>query len=151
MRLPAVFMSAIVAVLLMLSQLGCGATRAETGTLVGGAGGAALGGAITGSTWGALAGAVLGGLAGGAVGRELDYRDRQRFGYALAEVPTHQPYAWTNPDTGAYWQVTPQETFRAPEGYPCREFSVLARVRGQIEETYGTACLQPDGTWQMVG
>jgi len=150
MRLPALLTAAIAAILRLFAQVGC-ATQAETGTLLGGAGGAAIGGALTGSGWGALAGSVLGGLAGGAVGRELDARDRQRFGYALAEVPTHQPYAWTNPDTGAYWQVTPQETYRAPQGYPCREFSVLARVRGQIEETYGTACLQPDGTWQMVG
>lgn len=151
MRLPAVLLSAIATLLLLFFQAGCGATRAETGTLVGGAGGAALGGALTGSSWGALAGAVLGGLAGGAVGRELDYRDRQRFGYALAEVPPNQPYAWTNPDTGAYWQVTPQDYYRAPQGQPCREFSVLARVRGQIEETYGTACLQPDGSWRIVG
>ncbi len=150
MRIPTLLTSAICAILLLFSSFGC-ATQAETGTLIGGAGGAALGGALTGSSWGALAGSLLGGLAGGAVGRELDRRDRERFGYALAQAPTNQPYAWTNPDTGAYWEVTPTETFRAPQGQPCREFSVLARVGGQIEETYGTACRQPDGSWQMVG
>lgn len=139
-----------IVVALSLGALGC-ATHQATGTLVGTGAGAALGGAITGSGWGALAGGALGAFIGNQVGASLDAQDRARMGYALAEAPSNQPYQWVNPDTGAYWQVTPQPPYASSGGYPCREFSVLARIRGQAQETYGTACLQPDGTWQMVG
>lgn len=150
MRFPKLMILALLVGLLSLLQLGCGATRGQTGTLVGGGAGAAIGGGLTGSGWGALAGAVLGGLAGGAIGTELDRLDRERMGYALAQVPPGQPYAWTNPNTGAQWQMTPRDMYTAPYGQQCREYSVLARIGGEIQETYGTACLQPDGTWQVV-
>ncbi len=148
MRHRAVIIAVCAALCLPLA--GC-ATQQGTGTLIGTGAGAALGGAITGSGWGALAGAALGAAVGGSVGASLDQRDRERMAYALAQQPTNQPYQWVNPDTGAYWQVTPTGTYAAPQGYPCREFSVLARIRGEVRETYGTACLQPDGTWQMAG
>ncbi len=31
----------------------------------------------------------------------------------------------------------------------CREFTQTVRIDGQVRESYGTACLRPDGTWQM--
>ena len=138
---------------LALSIASC-ATQEGTGTLVGGTAGAALGGALTGSGWGALIGGGLGAAIGNRVGAEMDRRDRERMAYALSQVPTNQPYQWVNPDTGAAWQVTPQRPYASPAsppGYPCREFSVMARIGGRMQETYGTACLQPDGSWQMVG
>ncbi len=33
-----------------------------------------------------------------------------------------------------------------PEQY-CREFTQTVRINGTIQESYGTACLQPDGRW----
>ncbi len=35
-----------------------------------------------------------------------------------------------------------------PSSY-CREFTQQVRIGGQIKETYGTACLQPDGSWRI--
>jgi surface antigen len=32
----------------------------------------------------------------------------------------------------------------------CREYTAPANVGGQVVQTYGTACLQPDGTWRIV-
>jgi hypothetical protein len=32
----------------------------------------------------------------------------------------------------------------------CREYSRTATVDGQPVEVYGTACLQPDGSWRIV-
>lgn len=33
----------------------------------------------------------------------------------------------------------------------CREFTRPVNVGGQLEDAYGTACLQPDGSWRIVG
>jgi surface antigen len=130
---------------------GC-ATREQTGTLVGAGAGGALGYVVTDSGWGALLGAALGGLIGREVGQEMNRRDRERMGYVLSEVPAGQGYRWLNPDTDTYWEATPLDAYEAPGGIRCREFAVQARGReGDVDQTYGTACLQPDGTWEMAG
>ncbi|HAX91088.1 MAG TPA: hypothetical protein DCY07_02630 [Rhodospirillaceae bacterium] len=35
------------------------------------------------------------------------------------------------------------------QGRHCREFTQTVRIDGQSHESYGTACLRPDGTWQI--
>ena len=35
-------------------------------------------------------------------------------------------------------------------GATCREYETTVQVNGQWQPAYGTACLQPDGTWRMV-
>lgn len=35
------------------------------------------------------------------------------------------------------------------QGY-CREFSQGVNIGGQIQSSYGVACMQPDGAWQIV-
>ena len=35
-------------------------------------------------------------------------------------------------------------------GQTCREYQTTVQVDGQWQPSYGTACLQPDGTWRMV-
>ncbi|MEE8203551.1 MAG: hypothetical protein V3R74_07315, partial [Alphaproteobacteria bacterium] len=32
----------------------------------------------------------------------------------------------------------------------CREYQTTVNVGGQVEQAYGTACRQPDGSWQIV-
>lgn len=32
----------------------------------------------------------------------------------------------------------------------CREYTADADVNGRAQQVYGTACMQPDGTWQIV-
>jgi len=36
------------------------------------------------------------------------------------------------------------------DGRYCREYQSKIKVAGQTQETYGTACMQPDGTWQII-
>ena len=45
--------------------------------------------------------------------------------------------------------VAPQEA-RAGGDY-CREYTRTVYIGGRIQEAYGTACLQPDGSWMVVG
>lgn len=33
----------------------------------------------------------------------------------------------------------------------CREYTQTVRVGGVLQPSYGTACMQPDGSWEMVG
>lgn len=40
-------------------------------------------------------------------------------------------------------------TYQAPPGY-CREYNGPVRVGGRIQQSYGTACLMPDGSWRIV-
>lgn len=35
-------------------------------------------------------------------------------------------------------------------GQPCREFQQTVTIGGRSEQAYGTACLQADGSWQIV-
>ena len=32
----------------------------------------------------------------------------------------------------------------------CREYTNHVKVGGKLKESYGTACMQPDGSWQVV-
>ncbi|HEV2677670.1 MAG TPA: hypothetical protein VGV37_24280 [Aliidongia sp.] len=38
----------------------------------------------------------------------------------------------------------------APATQTCREYQSTIQVNGQPQPSYGTACLQPDGTWRIV-
>ena len=40
---------------------------------------------------------------------------------------------------------------KAEEDRYCREYTQVFEIGGEREEGYGTACRQPDGTWQIVG
>ena len=139
-------MRSIIPILCSVSLMAC-ATKSETGAVAGAAGGAVVGGLVGGNT-GALVGAAIGGLAGYSIGRDMEERDRRQVVYALE---SDQPVQWQNPDTGYRYEVQPQQTV-VQRGRQCREFRMVADVEGQRhpEEVYGTACRQPDGSWEMV-
>jgi hypothetical protein len=68
-------------------------------------------------------------------------------GYYYAPPPPPQP---------AYAYYPPQPAYAAPAPAPtystanCREYSGTIMIDGQEQRSYGTACLQPDGTWRIV-
>ena len=127
------------------------------GALVGGALGGLLGSQIgsgTGQLAATAAGAVFGMLAGSEVGSSLDRADRlyaARTHYAALETaPAGTITRWSNPETGHFGSVTPMRTWRAPGGRYCREYQQTVAVGGQHQRAYGTACRQPDGSWEVV-
>jgi len=144
------------AVLMLGSVAAC--QNAGQKTQIGAAGGAAAGGLIAAATGagatGIAAGVILGGLFGGAVGNYLDQRDRelaaQTTSHALENNQTGQTAQWVNPDSGHQGSVTPQRTYQNAQGQYCREFQQTVTVGGQVETAYGTACRQPDGSWEIV-
>lgn len=72
------------------------------------------------------------------------------FQYALENNPTDQAADWVNPDTGRAGAVVPVRTYTDSRGQVCREFITTITIGGEQQQGYGTACRQPDGTWQIV-
>lgn len=127
-------------------------TQQEAGMVIGGILGGILGaqvGSGSGRTAATIVGSIIGASVGGAIGRSMDEQDRMKVGHTLETVRTGVPSTWQNPDTGAAYTVVPTRTYDAQSG-PCREYSVDAVIRGKTEKAYGTACRQPDGSWQIV-
>jgi surface antigen len=127
--------------------------------------GAALGG-LLGSQFGrgggqlaaTGAGVFFGGLVGNSVGTSIDrtnYLYSHHGGYyTYAPAPVYYPATYSYQPT----YVAPPEPPPAPATYTyagnngsyCREFSQQVTVGGRVQESYGTACLQPDGSWRIV-
>jgi surface antigen len=97
-----------------------------------------------------VGGTLLGILIGGAVGDAMDGLDQNCVGQVLEHAPQDQTVAWRNPDNGASYDVTPVRTYQEEGGRYCREYRSTAMVGGRERETWGTACRQPDGSWQIA-
>ena len=95
-------------------------------------------------------GVFFGGLAGNEIGHSMDRAVTPSYGYAYSAAPTYyyaspvyQPNYVAPPDP------PPTYIYQDSENY-CREYSQQIRIGNRIQESYGTACLQPDGTWRIV-
>lgn len=151
--------AALLMVLLMV-LVGCApeaGPKQRTGTLLG-AGTGALLGAQVGQGRGRLVAVAIGTLAGALMGQELgkslDRADQlameHNAQYALENTRTNATTTWRNPDSGNYGSITPVETYQTRQGQYCREYTQSVVVAGEHQQAYGTACRQPDGTWQIV-
>jgi len=130
-----------------------GGDRAFWGSLIGGATGGILGSHIgggSGRTAAIIGGTVLGLVVGGNIGHSMDVTDRLYAERTLESVPTQSTATWRNPDTQVEYQVTPTTTYESPDGRYCREYITAATVAGETQQIYGTACRQPDGSWEVV-
>ena len=152
------FKTAIAATMIALLSAAC-AGQGEKQTL-GTLGGAALGGLLGsqfGSGSGQLAatgaGVLIGALVGSEIGRSMDEVDRLKANQAIntaQAAPLGETIAWNNPETGNLGTVTPIRDGTSSSGSYCREFQQTVTIGGKTEEAYGTACRQPDGSWQIV-
>ena len=131
---------------------GC-ATKQEAGMLTGAAVGAAVGSTVgrgSGRNFAIFLGSIVGANIGATVGQYMDEQDRLRTASILETNRTQQSTSWNNPDTGYDYTVTPTKTIETAEG-PCREFTIdSAKVGGETQQVYGTACRQPDGSWKIT-
>lgn len=125
---------------------------AVSGALLGGVLGSQVGGG-SGRLWATGAGAVVGALMGSEIGRSLDRADQMYMQQAQSRAhaaPIGESISWSNPDTGHRGYVTPVRDGTSTSGRYCREYQVGITVGGQQEQGYGTACQQPDGSWEVV-
>lgn len=122
---------------------------------VGTVSGAAIGG-LVGSRFGGGSGQVLatgvgvlaGALIGGAIGKNMDDADRMKMNNALESNQVGQPAYWQNQKTGNSYTVVPTKNVTLDGNPYCREYRSTANIAGKKQQIYGTACRQPDGTWQ---
>lgn len=125
------------------------------------------------------AGVFLGGAMGNSIGHSMDraesygyssYPSYNAYGW---NAPAYQPYeptyvappaiaprvVYVQPEEIIEYRREPAPVY-VEEGYVgppsggqkrhCREFTQTIKIDGQLHESYGTACLRPDGTWQIV-
>lgn len=135
---------------------GCENPKQTVGTLGGGALGAWAGSGIgsgRGRVVATAVGAVAGALLGGEIGRQLDNNDKQLADQnarrSLESAKSGSVSTWNNPDTGHSGTFKPVRTYQK-QGRYCREYVQSVRIGGKVQEAYGTACRQPDGSWEMV-
>ncbi len=138
-----------------------GPTRAQdntlTGALLGGAAGAGVGYAFgkgKGAAIGGVTGLALGALAGNSIDRRREPPPAQAY---YAPPPGYYP-----PPPGYYYAPAPAYAAPVPAYAPappqqpsystanCREYSSTIMIDGQEQRSYGTACLQADGSWRIV-
>jgi len=153
---------ATVAIVAALTLAGCQAgPRQATGTLVGAGLGAGLGGLIGshfGHGGGAVAGAMIGTFAGAVIGNEIgrsmDQADRAAYQDAATQAqsaPVGETITWNNPESGNYGSITPtREGTHRETGAYCREYQQEIVIGGKVQQGYGQACRQPDGSWKII-
>jgi surface antigen len=127
--------------------------KAVLGAVVGAGAGALVAGALGGRGWTVVAAALAGGLLGGAIGRRLDQKDKQMAAEAAHRAfesnRSGQESVWNNPDSGNHGSITPTKTRQLANGQYCREYRQDIWIGEEKEQTYGTACRQADGSWQV--
>lgn len=151
-------------VAMSLAALSLGACETLQGRgnkeILGGAGGAVIGGVLgsqvgggSGRLWATGAGVLLGALAGTEVGRSLDKADMayaNQAGQQAHGAPIGESISWNNPDSGNQGTITPVRDGYSTAGRYCREYQQTIIVGGQEQSGYGTACQQPDGSWEII-
>lgn len=157
-------LSAALMASLMLS--GCANNDGTTGMggmgtkqTIGGLGGAVVGGVLGSNIGGGkgqliatAAGALLGGLMGSEVGKSLDKADMTYANQTMQQAhsaPIGQTISWNNPQSGHSGSYTPVQDGYSNTGAYCRQYKQVVEIDGRAQTGYGTACKNPDGTWQI--
>lgn len=156
------------------------AGRDDIGLIAGALGGGVIGhqfGKGKGNTWATAIGAVTGAVVGQSIGTSLDRGERAyRRGnngwgtsyYQSAPVyysaPAPQVY-YVSPSYETRvrtYEVRPQpvnfysystttvDNSVGTNGRYCREYQAPVTVGGRTQGSYGTACMQPDGSWEVI-
>lgn len=127
--------------------------REQVGAVLGGALGGIAGSNVgkgTGRTAAIIGGTVIGVLVGGSIGRAMDDLDQACIGQVLEHAPSGERVRWVDPDKKTTYDVVPTDTWEDTSGRYCREYQTTATVGGKSQQVYGTACRQPDGSWEIV-
>jgi len=126
--------------------------REDLGTALGAVAGGVAGyqvGSGKGKAVAVIGGTIIGALIGGHIGRSMDDVDQNCIGQILEHAPPNQPITWQDSGRGQY-EVIPSPAYQDRQGRYCREYQTTATIGGQPQQAYGTACRQPDGSWQIV-
>lgn len=143
--------SASMCAVLLASCAGYQSQQEQSGMVIGGLLGGVLGSQVgrgDGRTTAIILGTLAGAAIGGSVGHSMAETDKLKTAHALENVRTGVPTSWKNPDSGNQYVVVPTRTYESASG-PCRDYVIDAVVAGKKDKVVGTACRQPDGSWQV--
>jgi surface antigen len=94
-----------------------------------------------------IAGAVLGVIAGQSVTYGDEACSQQVLEYGNSGVPV----SWQSAQvSNAAYTIQPGNPIQQDDGRYCREYQATAHIGGRTQQTYGTACRQPDGSWEIL-
>ena len=79
---------------------------------------------------------------------EAQQREYESAQIAAATAPIGERIYWDKGDASGYTVATREGT--TSTGRYCREFQQNVTVGGRSERAYGTACRNPDGSWEVV-
>lgn len=148
------YLSILIIFLSSFSLISCSnMSNQDAGVLTGAVAGGLLGSTIghgSGQMIAIAAGTMAGAYIGGAIGRNMDQTDRLRMNRALEQNNIGQPAYWHNDESGANYEVVPTRNVTREGNRYCREYRTVANIGGRKQQVYGTACRQPDGSWQAV-
>jgi surface antigen len=68
--------------------------------------------------------------------------------YSATAAPLGETIYWNKGDASG--AITPIQDGNSSSGRYCREFQQQVDIGGQRESLYGTACQNPDGSWEIV-
>ena len=131
-------------------------TKQTVGTGVGAVAGGIAGSQVgkgSGRMWATGAGVLLGALLGSEIGSSLDAADRAEMELAQQKAysaPVGESIKWNNPNSGNSGTVVAVRDGKSSSGRYCREYQQTITVGGKQQSGYGTACQQPDGSWEIV-
>jgi surface antigen len=121
------------------------------GAVLGGLAGSQIGGG-KGQMVAIGVGTLLGALAGGEIGKSLDKADMAYANQSMNQAhsaPIGQTISWNNPQSGHSGSYTPVNDGYSNTGNYCRQYKQVVEIDGRAQTGYGTACKNPDGTWQI--
>lgn len=95
---------------------------------------------------------------GGGWHHHPHYRPYYAYGAPVYVPPPVYYVAPPPPPVVMYQEPAPQivdatpvaPAYTTPSGLTCREYQTTVRVGNMLQPSYGTACLQPDGSWRIV-
>jgi hypothetical protein len=79
---------------------------------------------------------------------EQQQREHEAAQVMATTAPVGETVIWQ--DGGASGAVTATREGTSTSGRYCREFLQEVSIGGRSEQAYGTACRQPDGSWEMI-
>ncbi len=78
----------------------------------------------------------------------FDRTDRRHIHQALETAPVGHSVVWNNAVSGNRYSVVPTKTWQNADATYCREYTTVGVIGGREQQMYGTACRQPDGSWE---
>ena len=79
---------------------------------------------------------------------EQQQREHESAQVRATTAPIGETISWNEGNASGY--VTPTREGTSSSGRYCREFQHEVSIGGKKEQSYGTACRQPDGSWEMI-